>query len=123
MPPRPTKPQPTPLPEPDRRRLLNRCLQADDLHPQARAVTGPPWLFPGRRPDTHRDGLNFTRLLAAEGIDVRAGRAAALMALAEQLPATVLGPLLGLATTTAANWTRLVQRDWTDYRAARTLPA
>jgi hypothetical protein len=187
MPPRPTKPQPTPLPEPDRWRLLHRCLHDDALHPQvraagalvllyghpltrivtltaealtsrdgqdylavtgrpvplppalaalltrlrdqarphttlARAVTGPPWLFPGRRPGTHRDGLNFTRLLAAEGIDVRAGRTAALMALAEQLPATVLGPLLGLAPTTAANWTKLVQRDWTDYLAARTLP-
>jgi hypothetical protein len=44
------------------------------------------------------------------------------MALAEQLPATVLGPLLGLAPNTAATWTRLVQRDWTDYLAARTLP-
>lgn len=187
MPPRPTKPQPTPIPEPDRWRLLHRCLHDDDLPLQvraaaalvllygysvtrivtltadaltshdgqhyltvtsrpvplppalatlltqlrdqarphstlARAVESTRWLFPGRRPGTHRDGLNFTRALAAEGIEVRAGRTAALMALAEQLPATVLGPLLGLAPNTAATWTRLVQRDWTDYLAARTLP-
>jgi hypothetical protein len=45
------------------------------------------------------------------------------MALAEQLPAAVLGPLLGLHPHTAVAWTTLVKRDWTDYLAARTRTA
>jgi hypothetical protein len=85
-----------------------------------RAVTSRPWLFPGRQPGTHRDGPTFTTVLAAHGIDVRPSRTAALMALAEQLPAAVFGPLLGLHPHTAVHWTNLVKRDWNDYIAART---
>lgn len=62
----------------------------------------------------------FTTTLAAHGIDLRPARTAALMALAEQLPAAVLGPLLGLRSQTAVAWTTLVKRDWTDCIAART---
>jgi hypothetical protein len=185
MPTQPKKAQPTPIPEPERWRLLHRCLHEDDLPLQvrtaaallllfgnpvtrtvtlttsalthldgrdyltladrpvllppalaallhqlrkraqppstlARAVATTEWLFPGRRPGTHRNGAGFTATLAAHGIDVRPGRTAALMALAEHLPATVLGPLLGLHPYTAATWTNLVQRDWTAYLAART---
>jgi hypothetical protein len=89
-----------------------------------RTVTSRPRLFPGRQPGTHRDGPGFTTVLAEHGIDVRPFRTAALMALAEQLPAAVLGPLLGLHPHTAVHWTNLVKRDWTDYIAARAhLPA
>jgi hypothetical protein len=89
----------------------------------AGSVTAPAWLFPGRHPGRHRDGAGFTTVLAAHGIDVRPARTAALMALAEQLPAAVLGPLLGLHPHTAVAWTTLVKRDWTDYLAARTRTA
>jgi hypothetical protein len=89
----------------------------------AGSVTAPVWLFPGRHPGRHRDGAGFTAVLAAHGIDVRPARTAALMALAEQLPAAVLGPLLGLHPHTAVAWTTLVKRDWTDYLAARTRTA
>lgn len=86
----------------------------------AGSITASTWLFPGRHPGRHREGAGFTTILAAHGIDVRPARTAALMALAEQLPAAVLGPLLGLHPHTAIAWTTLVKRDWTDYLAART---
>jgi hypothetical protein len=95
----------------------------DQARPGSRvgqSVTAPGWLFPGRHPGQHRNGPGFTTTLAAAGIDVRPARTAALMALAEQLPAAVLGPLLGLHPHTAAAWTALVKRDWTAYIAART---
>lgn len=85
----------------------------------SRAIKAPPWLFPGRHPGTHRDGPGLTTALAAHGIAVRPTRTAALMALAAQLPAAVLGPLLGLHPHTAVKWSNLVKRDWTAYIAAR----
>ena len=95
--------------------------QATPASTLGRAVDPPSWLFPGRQPGTHRNGPGFTTVLAAHGISVRPARTAALMALAEQLPAAVLGPLLGLHPHTAAAWTSLVKRDWNDYIAARAM--
>jgi hypothetical protein len=52
---------------------------------------------------------------------VRASRNAALIALAADLPTTVVSDLLGLNITTAVNWTRRAGRDWHSYLAAETL--
>ncbi len=99
--------------------LLQLRDNATPVSTLGRAVTSRAWLFPGRHPGTHRDGAAFTTVLATYGFDVRPSRTAALMALAEQLPAAVLGPLLGLHPHTAVHWTNLVKRDWTEYVAQR----
>jgi len=84
-----------------------------------RSVAATTWLFPGRHPGSHRDGIGLTATLASYGIDVRPTRTAALMSLAGQLPSAVLGPLLGLHPHTAVKWSDLVKRDWNAYLAIR----
>ncbi|MGH3715237.1 MAG: hypothetical protein ACRDT4_17500 [Micromonosporaceae bacterium] len=87
-----------------------------------RAVTTTAWLFPGRYPGEHREGAGFTGALAGHGIEAKPGRAAALMALAEQLPASILADLLGIHPHTAVHWVKLAKRDWTGYIAERAAP-
>lgn len=84
-----------------------------------RSVAATTWLFPGRQPGSHRDGVGLTAALASYGIDVRPTRTAALMSLAAQLPSAALGPLLGLHPHTAVKWSNLVKRDWAAYLAIR----
>ena len=55
--------------------------------------------------------------LPALGIYAQAGRRAALLDLAAQLPAAVLGDLLGLAPATAVKWMRQAGGDWSTYAA------
>lgn len=85
----------------------------------SRAIDAPAWLFPGRYPGTHRNGPAFTAALAAHGIHVREARSAALLALAEQLPATILADLLQMHPHTATRWITLAKRDWNPYIAER----
>jgi len=55
--------------------------------------------------------------LRALGIYAQAGRRAALLDLAAQLPAAVLADLLGLAPGTAVRWMRQAGGDWSGYAA------
>ncbi|MFC9472696.1 hypothetical protein ACFTS5_10910 [Nocardia sp. NPDC056952] len=64
------------------------------------------WLFPGSRAGQHRSPANLNARLTRIGIDTRAGRSTALIQLAAQLPAVVLGNLLGLHIQTATRWTQ-----------------
>jgi len=84
-----------------------------------RAVTEHAWLFPGRRPGTHKHAAGFSDVLNTHGIEVRPSRTAALLNLAEHLPAAILADAIGMNTRTALRWSKLVQRDWTDYLAIR----
>ncbi|KZS57610.1 hypothetical protein A4G26_15375 [Mycobacterium kansasii] len=62
----------------------------------------------------------LTLLLNNEiGVFVRPARGAALSALAGDLPAPVLGELLGLSVSAATRWVALAARDDADYVAAR----
>jgi hypothetical protein len=78
-----------------------------------------PWLFPGQtglRPLTP-DGI--VTHLNQHGIHLRAGRTAALIDLAGQLPPAVLASLLGIAPSTADRWSRRIASDWATYLHAR----
>jgi hypothetical protein len=77
------------------------------------------WLFSGVHPGRPLTSTGLRRTLAELGVHLRAARNTALMTLAEDLPASILAELLGLNIGTAVRWTKLAQRDWTDYLAVR----
>lgn len=45
-----------------------------------------------------------------------------MLALATDLPAPILASLVGIAASTADDWSRLARTDWTSYLAAREPP-
>lgn len=85
----------------------------------ARLTTDPGWLFPGQSPTRPVHDSAFAKRLQQEGIDPLAGRNGARLALAADLPASVLADLTGLHVNTALRWTRWAMRDWTAYIASR----
>lgn len=87
---------------------------------QNEPTTGDRYLFASRRRpgaplSTSALGFHLNRA----GIFAGIGRSGALAALAEDLPAPVIADLLGVHINTAVRWTRVVQRDWSHYLAAR----
>lgn len=94
--------------------------QATAAAAQPAAPGSSQWLFPGRsglRPFTP---LAAVTRLNGNGIYIRAGRTAALIDLAGQLPAAVLASLLGLHPATADRWSQRIASDWAAYLQART---
>jgi hypothetical protein len=74
-----------------------------------------PWLFPGHLPGRPITASRLGARLAPLGIDARAGRRAALIQLAAELPAPVLADSLGLTAVTAARWVKAAGGDWATY--------
>lgn len=86
---------------------------------EPRPTDTPTWLFPGRNA-AHIYPGRLARLLNRDlGLDARAARGSALLALAADLPASVLADLLGLSIDTALRWQALAARDQGIYLAAR----
>jgi hypothetical protein len=83
---------------------------------------GSRWLFPGQTGLRPYTSLAAVTHLNNHDIHVRAGRTAALIDLAGQLPAAVLASLLGLHPDTADKWSRRIASDWAAYLEARTQP-
>ncbi|MFF1414078.1 hypothetical protein ACFVX6_30525 [Streptomyces sp. NPDC058289] len=83
------------------------------------ANSSQDWLFPGDLPGQHLSATVLGRRLAALHIPNRPARATALIALAQDLPSAVLGPMLGLHPVTAALWRRHASTDWTAYLEPR----
>ena len=63
-----------------------------------------PWLFPGGAPGQHISSARLAHRLKRLQIPPRASRNTALMGLAAEIPAKVLGDLLGISLKTAINW-------------------
>lgn len=90
------------------------------MDPRRLAATGETtWLFRGRRPGRHLTTAALNGPLAKRGINPRAGRAAALINLARDIPPSVLSDLLGLSVGSAARWSSLSGHDWSDYPRIR----
>jgi len=53
------------------------------------------------------------------GINAHAGRNTARLALAAELPASVLADLTGISISTAERWSQWAKRDWAAYVAER----
>ncbi|MFF0524405.1 hypothetical protein ACFYTC_37415 [Actinomadura nitritigenes] len=77
------------------------------------------WLFPGRLCGRCVTPLVLARRLNAHGIDIRAARNTAVLALASDLPAPILSKILGVHINTAVDWVRYAGRDWSSYLTAR----
>ena len=75
------------------------------------------WLFPGLLPGQPITAKRLAERLRILGVAVQAGRRAALIDLAAQMPAAVLADLLGLHPTTAVRWMHEAGTDWTRYAA------
>jgi hypothetical protein len=78
---------------------------------------GAQWLFPGLRLDSPIHPEQLRRRLQRLGITARSARAAALMHLAQSLPAAILADLLGISEHRASGWTRAANGDWARYAA------
>lgn len=81
------------------------------------ATTTSTWLFPGHHPGCPITPSRLGDRLTPLGIDARAGRRAALLQLASQLPAPVIADTLGITATTATDWVQAAGGDWANYAA------
>jgi hypothetical protein len=99
--------------------LVSRITQLtkDDVIEDDRATW--PWLFPGQSPACPAVDVLFGVRLHRYGIDAHAGRNTARLALAAELPASVLADLTGISVSTAERWSQWAKRDWAAYVGQR----
>ncbi|GGT73690.1 serine hydrolase [Streptomyces atratus] len=86
--------------------------QQDRCQGDRRRRVAPPGRWVARRGRHHRR--------AEHGFTPRAGRNSARLALAADLPASVLADFTGTNISNATRWTGYARRDWFDYIASRT---
>ena len=79
-----------------------------------------PRLFPGQSPARPAVDVLVGVRLHRYGIDAHAGRNTARLALAAELPASVLADLTGISVSTAERWSQWAKRDWAAYVGQRT---
>ncbi|MFE2077170.1 MULTISPECIES: hypothetical protein [Streptomyces] len=79
-----------------------------------------PWLFPGQEPARPIRSEYLGLLLRRHGFEGLASRNSARLALAYDLPASVLADLTTTSISNATRWTAYARRDWLDYIASRT---
>jgi hypothetical protein len=84
-----------------------------------RLGTPVPWLFPGQSPARPAVDILFGVRLHRYGIDAHAGRNTGCLALAAELPASVLADLTGISVSTAERWSQWAKRDWASYVGQR----
>lgn len=94
--------------------LVDRPRRFDEI-----ATSQERYLFPGRLPSRPINPYALAGLLRGHGIPTAASRNTALLGLAAELPAPVLATLIGLAPSTADDWSRWARSDWSAYLAAR----
>ncbi|MEU3855729.1 hypothetical protein [Streptomyces sp. NPDC029554] len=78
-----------------------------------------PWLMPGQSPARPLRVEYLSLKFRESGLNGLAGRNTARLALAANLPASVLADLTGTSVDNAVRWSNFAKRDWTDYVAAR----
>ena len=105
------------LPEP-LAHLIGTLIDTPRAYVGLRAPNPSPWLFPGGQPGRPLTPSRLGARLGKLGIHARAGRRAALIHLAANLPAAVLADLLHLTPGTAVRWVNNAGGDWSRYAAA-----
>ncbi|MFD5233363.1 hypothetical protein ACFWJ5_33530 [Streptomyces qaidamensis] len=81
-----------------------------------------PWLFPGQEPARPLGATYLYLKLRRHGIASLASRNSARLALATDLPASVLADFTGTSISNSTRWTGYAKRDWLDYIASRKQP-
>ncbi|MGH3971568.1 MAG: hypothetical protein ACRDTV_26610, partial [Mycobacterium sp.] len=97
--------------------ILTKLARSGRTHTGTGTPAVTPWLFPGGLPGRPITASRLGQRLRHLSIYAMAGRRAALLDLAAQLPAAVLGDLLCIAPTTAARWMHEAGGDWSRYAA------
>ncbi len=109
-----------PLLLPPRLAILLHGLAGSDLR---RASIGRAeserYLFPGMVPGRPATATSYVRRLNSYGVRIRPARNSARLALATDLPASVIADLFGMHIGTAVRWVQYAKRDWLDYVAER----
>jgi hypothetical protein len=105
-----------PVPEPLGTLLLT-LIRDGKSHVGVGTPAHTSWLFPGGLPGRPITASRLAERLRTLGIPTQAGRRAALVHLAAQLPAAVLADLLNLSPTTAVRWMHEAGGNWNDYAA------
>jgi hypothetical protein len=75
-----------------------------------RSAASAPWLFPARSPAPPAVDILFGVRLSRYGIHAHAGRNTGRLALAAELPASVLADLTGISISTAERWSQWAKR-------------
>lgn len=83
--------------------------------PSAAPPRPPPDSSPGHAAGLHRSPATLAAGLRRHHLPAHPSRDTALVTLANDLPAAVLGDLLGISTTSALQWTRHAARDRNAY--------
>jgi hypothetical protein len=78
-----------------------------------------PWLFPGHNPARPLCLQSSHLQLRKHDLKGLAGRNAARLSLAADVPASILAEVTGTSVSDATRWATLAKRDWTDYIATR----
>lgn len=81
------------------------------------AAPGSNWLFPGHLPGQPITPAWLGARLGRLGVDTQTGHRTAMLQLATTVPAAVLADMLGIHTTTAADWAHAAGGDWSRYAA------
>ncbi|MFE0358049.1 hypothetical protein ACFW2I_31740 [Streptomyces nigra] len=92
---------------------------AEDAWESNRAASTIPWLFAGLNPARPIQSQYIYLKLRRLGLSGLAGRNTARLALAADVPASILAVLTGTSIDNATDWANFVKRNWTDYIARR----
>ncbi|MFE9859053.1 SDR family NAD(P)-dependent oxidoreductase [Streptomyces sp. NPDC005780] len=86
---------------------------------QRGAGTTIPWLFAGLNPARPIQSQYIYLKLRRLGLGGLAGRNTARLAMAADVPASILAALTGTSIDNATDWTNFAKRDWTGYISSR----
>ncbi|MEW1860201.1 hypothetical protein AB0399_07450 [Streptomyces sp. NPDC088194] len=84
-----------------------------------RSASTTPWLFPGSNPARPLSLQSMHIQLRKADLTGLAGRNTARLALATDVPASILAEVTGTSVHNATRWATLAKRDWTEYIATR----
>ncbi|MFE7671282.1 hypothetical protein ACFU5N_03610 [Streptomyces albidoflavus] len=102
---------------------LARLIKAHIASPRAssmlkpRASSGPDYLLPGRHAGRPLSASHLIKRLRNHDLPTRAARNTAMITAITELPAIVVSDLFGLSASTAFQWAKFAQQNWTDYLA------
>ncbi|MFH9090547.1 hypothetical protein [Streptomyces sp. NPDC017673] len=99
--------------------VRQRLEQAEAAWQNNRSASTTPWLFPSHNPARPLSLQSIVIQLRNHNLKGLAGRNAARLVLAANVPASILAEVRGTSVSNACRWATLAKRDWTDYIANR----